>query len=215
MKKLLVPYFTIPYLVLAITTLMLIISYAKPDLHLMLTRHRCIASDTFFSIWTQMGATIPYIIIFIFLFYKYSIFFFLAAAQAIGSILSFTLKRLFNEPRPIRFFQEFYPNIDVPHIEGMRMYTTHSMPSGHTIAAFALFFGIALISKNKYVQFFSFIAAGLVGYSRIYLSQHFTADVLAGSLVGIGSAAAAYFLYIKWDKKLENKSLRDIFIKKN
>ena len=43
---------------------------------------------------------------------------------------------------------------------------------------------ISFIMKKKYYSFLLVLLAYIVGFSRIYLSQHFLIDVLAGALVG-------------------------------
>ncbi len=62
----------------------------------------------------------------------------------------------------------------------------HSMPSGHTSAAFAL---AASLGENcEDYKFLSYSLAVLVGISRIYRDNHWTSDVLAGAAVGYLSA---------------------------
>ena len=61
----------------------------------------------------------------------------------------------------------------------------HSFPSGHTITAFAFFMALTFFTKNRLWQVLCFVLALLVGFSRIYLQQHFAIDVLVGSLVGV------------------------------
>lgn len=41
----------------------------------------------------------------------------------------------------------------------------------------------------------SFWAAVLVGYSRIYLGQHFLEDVIAGIITGVASAILVEYLF--------------------
>jgi membrane-associated phospholipid phosphatase len=48
--------------------------------------------------------------------------------------------------------------------------------------------------KNKNLQLLVLAAAILVGYSRIYLAQHFLLDVLVGALLGSISGVLAFYL---------------------
>jgi undecaprenyl-diphosphatase len=58
-----------------------------------------------------------------------------------------------------------------------------SFPSNHASNTFAL---AAFISYNyRRLAIPSFLAACLVGYSRIYLSTHYPTDVLAGAALGM------------------------------
>jgi hypothetical protein len=53
-----------------------------------------------------------------------------------------------------------------------------------------------------------FVLALLGGYSRIYLSQHFSADVFAGIVVGILITIVCYAIFVRFeDKKWYNYRL--------
>lgn len=208
-------YFLFPYITTLLVLLVLLFNFNKMELHLFLSQNRSVFTDYFFKYWTDFGGNLPFIFIGILFFYKYSTAFYLLTAQLVGTIFSVTLKQIFSSPRPKLYFQQYFPEIDLPQIQGMHIHSTHSMPSGHTISAFAFFFGIALITKNKYVKLLCFLAAALVGFSRIYLSQHFAEDVFVGSIIGVLCAWFCFRYYQKWDKKFDNRSLRDLFKRKN
>ena len=59
-----------------------------------------------------------------------------------------------------------------------------SFPSGHTGAAFTGFFLLAAWARDARVAAACFAGAAVAGFSRIYLVQHFFADVYAGALIG-------------------------------
>jgi membrane-associated phospholipid phosphatase len=48
--------------------------------------------------------------------------------------------------------------------------------------------------KNKNLQLLILMAAVLVGYSRIYLAQHFLLDVIVGALLGTVSGVLSFNL---------------------
>lgn len=62
----------------------------------------------------------------------------------------------------------------------------YSLPSGHTAAAFI----VAVMFAHFYPEYGSFalIWAMLIGMSRVFLGVHYVTDILAGMLLGIGSA---------------------------
>lgn len=79
--------------------------------------------------------------------------------------------------------------------------STYSFPSGHTTAAFASATSLSLTYKKWYVTAPAFAYAGLMGYSRMRLGVHYPSDVLAGALLGAGSAMLTW----KIDKWLRKK----------
>jgi membrane-associated phospholipid phosphatase len=85
-------------------------------------------------------------------------------------------------PRPVEFFGDSFT---LQLVHGVKLYKWHSFPSGHTASAFALFFTLAVFSSKDWIKFLCFIFALGVGYSRIYLSQHFLIDITAGSFIAV------------------------------
>jgi membrane-associated phospholipid phosphatase len=67
-------------------------------------------------------------------------------------------------------------------------------------------------NKSKAIVIVFFLCALLVAYSRIYLSQHFLIDVLAGSLIGTGTA---YFVFKLLNDKLEKFNSPLVKLKSN
>lgn len=101
------------------------------------------------------------------------------------------IKNFVSAPRPKIFFE----NGQYLHfIDGVSHGGYSSFPSGHTATAFAIATVVVLMMKNKAWQIFILTAAALVGYSRIYLAQHFLIDVIIGSL--IGSVAGILSIYL-------------------
>lgn len=60
-----------------------------------------------------------------------------------------------------------------------------------------------------------FVLALLAAYSRIYLSQHFFADVYAGSLIGVLTTILVYYwlttFFNKQDYPWQSKGILDYF----
>jgi membrane-associated phospholipid phosphatase len=60
-----------------------------------------------------------------------------------------------------------------------------SFPSGHTIAAFSVATVVARrYPKHRWLPYVAYGLAGVVGFSRVTLSSHFTSDVFVGAALG-------------------------------
>ena len=106
-------------------------------------------------------------------------------------LIAQALKNLLHAPRPLKYFD----HAEWIHlVEGQPMNYHLSFPSGHSEGVFAwlCFMSLLLPKRYAFLGFFFFLIALAVMYSRIYLSQHFFADVYAGSLIG---GLSAFFLF--------------------
>lgn len=102
---------------------------------------------------------------------------------ATGDLLGNFLKNVFAEPRPCL---EYWSMIRMPHAESTRCLTSDSgMPSNHALNFFSTFTFLACIIRNHIFTVISIILCTLVAISRIYLGEHFPAQVIAGSAIGI------------------------------
>lgn len=79
-----------------------------------------------------------------------------------------------------------------PMVQPVVSEASYSMPSGHTSTAFATATSLSLAYPKWYVVSPSFVWAGAIGYSRMHLGVHYPSDVLAGAIVGSGSAYLTY-----------------------
>ncbi len=101
---------------------------------------------------------------------------------ATSGILTQVLKDFISEARPALYLQKTsYPYF----IDHVTLHNFHSFPSGHTTSAFALISIIAFAVKDKKYAVPLLALGTLVGYSRIYLGQHFLLDVTVGSIIGV------------------------------
>ncbi|MDI3322532.1 phosphatase PAP2 family protein [Pinibacter soli] len=110
----------------------------------------------------------------------------------VSGLLSCIFKLMFHSPRPHSYFGTEGLIRSVP---GVVVHNSNSFPSGHTITAFATLALLALATKHKWQTYVFFFIAWLIGYSRIYLGQHFPADVCAGAFVGTFTAVVCYNLH--------------------
>ncbi len=83
-------------------------------------------------------------------------------------------------------------------VDGVEIRNYNSFPSGHTTTAFAFFALLSFYAKNSLIKIAYILPAVFVGFSRIYLLQHFFEDTLFGSLLGIISAILVYYSFYKF-----------------
>lgn len=119
-------------------------------------------------------------------------------------IVSVALKNLFNLPRPMEVFEHSGRVIHV--MQGLEIHHWQSFPSGHTFTAFAFACYFMLLAKNKFWGFLWLALAMLVGYSRVYLFQHFPRDVFAGSILGV-AVTLGVALLLKKNKWLDHETI--------
>ena len=113
--------------------------------------------------------------------------------------LSMGMKYLVDRPRPYDKFPDYIHN--VAHE------TSPSFPSAHTTIAFSVATSLTLHYPKWYVAVPSYLWAAGVGYSRMNLGVHYPTDVLAGAVLGAGSAYLTYELNKLLWKKCNNKPL--------
>ncbi|HEV7230820.1 MAG TPA: phosphatase PAP2 family protein [Bacteroidia bacterium] len=187
--------FLLPYLLFLLIGGLLIALYPKPAIHLYINEHSQGLADTFFRCvtWLGDGVTVAIVALF-FLFWEVRSGLLLAISGILAGIFTQSLKRtVFSDmERPKKFFEDLHQQLHL--VPGVENYGGHTFPSGHTASAFALYFSLAILCKNKPLKMILFFLALLVGFSRVYLSQHFFNDIYAGSLVGIGSALLTWLL---------------------
>jgi undecaprenyl-diphosphatase len=122
----------------------------------------------------------------------------LAESLVITAAITEVMKVTINRDRPfVKYPLDVFPNqIDE---------TGKSMPSGHTAFSFTTATSIYLAYPKWYVALPAFTWATAVGYSRMYLGQHYPSDVLMGVIVGGGSACLTNWLNKKFIEKKKTK----------
>jgi len=127
---------------------------------------------------------------------------FLASSVAASGVSADVIKYLAGRARPILYFSEQLYGFNCFHYE----YEWISFPSGHAATAFSA----AIVFTTLYPRWrILFLFAGtLIAFSRIFLTQHYISDVIAGSFLGMASSILLYNLYFK--KKLDVSASREI-----
>jgi len=129
--------------------------------------------------------------------YNYRIAFLLITTFIITSLSVQALKFIFDAPRPKLYFANQLSKLHF--VKGVEILSHNSFPSGHTLTAFATGVLFTYLIKNKYWSIPLIIYGVMVGYSRMYLSEHFFEDVTTGSILGV-------ILTILWIWFIENKA---------
>lgn len=106
--------------------------------------------------------------------------FYIALASGVNLGLTLSLKELIARPRPY----DTYPGM----LDFYKLQDDFSMPSGHTSGAFATATALSMKYPKWYVIIPCYAWAGAVGFSRMHLGVHYPSDVIAGAVLGAGSA---------------------------
>ena len=180
--------------------------YGRQESFLFINGSNSTRLDYFFTYLTYLGDGIIWVPLFLYvLLYKRHYFMMVLASLVICTFLTHFLKRVVfaDEARPLRALHDLARA--VPLMNGKDAYA-NSFPSGHTSTAFTLALLLAIIINKKWAAVFFPLIAFFVGYSRVYLAQHFVTDVLAGTLIGILSSWLALVIYDAYRRKKAAKT---------
>jgi membrane-associated phospholipid phosphatase len=164
--------------------------------------------NSFFLFMTQLGEGWAFIGgLILLVLYRYRSALYLPLVGLSVSLLSFLSKSFFAHQRPSLYFRNLGLLDEINIVEGIHLNGgLNSFPSGHTMAAFALYTYLALcLPWKRWSGLFFFLLAALVGLSRIYLVQHFLKDIYLGAILGAFIALAFYYLQLhrprgeKWE----------------
>jgi len=108
---------------------------------------------------------------------------YLTETAAATTFITFGLKYSIKRDRPY---------IANPDLKALSSPTDPSFPSGHTSVAFATATSLYLAYPKWYVAVPAYAWATSVGVSRMYMGVHYPSDVLAGAVIGAGSAWLMY-----------------------
>jgi undecaprenyl-diphosphatase len=104
---------------------------------------------------------------------------YLLLLYGIQSGVVYALKFLINRKRPLEFLDAFSRLS-----QGPGEVLDPGFPSAHTLYAFMMATLLATWFPRYRIIFY--VAAGLIGWTRIYLGLHFPTDVVVGGLLGYG-----------------------------
>lgn len=172
-----------------------LLSYDKADSFIILNPCHNSVLDIIFRITTFLGdgIFIVALAVLFFILRRKRLSIFILSSYGFSGLIVQLLKHFFPADRPKLYFENHLVHYEY-FLNDITLHTINSFPSGHTTSAFALAAALSFTSKNKSASLVYLIIAMLVGYSRIYLGQHFPEDVIAGSAIGVFSAVVCYWV---------------------
>jgi membrane-associated phospholipid phosphatase len=207
-----IKWLLIPYLVILCICLVIKLIYTRETIYFTVNGVNSPLADFLAPFATDLGnGWFAVALSLLLILFSYRKFLLLASSYILTSLLAQVVKFIVDAPRPKLYFKALVNKIHF--IKGVDILITHSFPSGHTVTAFSAAVVLTYFSKNSRWGIVYLIIAILVGYSRMYLSEHFFEDVIAGSVIGVIVTVIwlywldnkAFLQRPKWQKGLLNK----------
>lgn len=197
MRTPVVRVFLFTYLVVAIPVFVAVLVMDRFALHQAANAFHTPLADTIFRHGTHLGDTwVPIVVALLFLLKDWRSFLMVGLAAALSAIVAQLIKHLVfpDADRPTLFLDRMPV---LPLVPGVEFLQHNSFPSGHSTAAFSVCLALAVIYRRPWVALGSALVAVFIACSRVYLSQHFAEDVLAGSFIGTATALLLHqWLYL-------------------
>ncbi len=203
--------FLILFLLFWMTSVIVLIFTDKDDVELFINSVSSPFFDKFFYVITYLGhGTFSSIILIIMLLRNYYHSLYLFFTLILVAFFSNLFKRIFFFQHLRPMWNLYYDDLHRVIIEAPVNYL-RSFPSGHAMTVFAVAFILAVIFNKRIYTYILFFVAMIVCISRIYLLQHYFADIVWGSIIGISSAYLGIiitdYFFILNKEKLLNSSL--------
>lgn len=188
---------------IAVAIFLLSYYMGKAQLFLLLNGNASSIADIFFFIFTYGGdglMWIPVLLIVLFILKRKDAMPLLVSAFVLSTIFTQVFKIFIfpGEPRPAKAIA----NASLIHtVTGVEVHSLSSFPSGHAGTAFCFYLIFCLLLTQNRWLITGLLYALLVGYSRVYLAQHFPFDVAGGIFVAILSVVISVKVQHWWWKK--------------
>lgn len=181
-------------LLLALPLLLAVGRMDRFALHLAMNSHHAPWADAVFPWLTDLadGWSVA-VVALLMLFRSWRAFLMVGLSAGLSAILVQALKHssFAGINRPAMFLSDM-PGLQL--VQGFELQNHFSFPSGHSTAAFSMCLALAVICAKRRAAAMLAVVAAMLAYSRVYLSMHFSADILAGAALGVLTGAAVYWL---------------------
>src|SRR6185503_10284649 len=168
--------FLILYLVLLACCLLIKLLFTKDEIYFAVNMRHADLLDTIEPYITDLGNGWTIVVLAaIAALYNYRVAFLMATTFAITSLAVQIAKFAFDAPRPKLYFKDQVNKLHF--VKGVEILSHNSFPSGHTLTAFAMGVLFTYLLKNKNRAILLLLYGIMVGFSRMYLSEHFFEDV--------------------------------------
>ena len=205
-------WFYAPFLIALIAGAVILISVPKGDDVLFVNSLHSPILDYIFYYGTSLGNGWLYIIVAAGLLWK-------NYRNALIALISFALTGISVQMmKKILFSDMMRPSVlladeSLHFVEGVKIMKQFSFPSGHSATAFSLFCLLSLFVNRSWAGLLFLSMALIGGISRIYLVQHFFADVYFGALWGVTVTSIVWWWFSHKSVliSLDKKSLSSYF----
>jgi len=168
------------------------------------------AGDWFFRKVSALGnAYTALILLLVVLRYPFKYLFIYLLAFVLHVLLVHLFKQWISagELRPYAFFYRSGDAQLLELVQGVKVRTMDSFPSGHTATALYLSSYFAVLLDRKWIAW-ALLGLGLtVGLSRIYLVQHWFVDVYFGTIFGLASTGIAWLWVSNYPRAWHRRSI--------
>lgn len=181
--------------VMALAAVSLLIAYGKDQSFVLINGWNTPVLDHLMPWVTALGNGLIYLPILLYTWvYRRDYVVAIVAGIVVCFLFTHTLKT-YVFPEELRPFSLAAKQIAFHKVAGVELNENYSFPSGHTSTAFTMALLLAALQRHSAWTIVLPFVALLVGFSRIYLAQHFLTDVTAGIMIGIASSYLSLLLY--------------------
>lgn len=189
--------FSLAFLAFECVCIVVLVSFTRLEQMTWVNVRHAFWADYTFRFLTSLAEVFLPIALAIYFYNRHRAFFVpFLTSYAVSTLIIQGIKHLIfpNALRPIAYFANLHLSWYL--VPGVDVHTQNSFPSGHTSAAWFMFFWFALLGKSRLWGLFMALAAIGVAYSRLYLMQHFPIDVTFGAGIGFLSSALVYYFML-------------------